>query len=123
MAKYSCPFCGFGRSWVVRRKKRKCMSCRREFGGFSYPVDGFRITAATWRSAIATFLRERTEVRIAQEAEVSLKTAQKMAHRFRLAMNGEVPDVFSGTTEMDEAYIGGQRKNKRLHIRRIQGKR
>src|SRR3989338_2833760 len=115
MAKYSCPFCGFGRSWVVRRKKRKCTSCRREFGGFSYPVDGFRITADTWRKAIATFLRERTEIRIAEETGVSLRTAQKMAHRLRLVMAGEVPGPFSGDTEMDEAYIGGQRKNKRHH--------
>lgn len=123
MANYSCPFCGFRRSWAVRRKKRKCTSCRREFGGYTYPVDGFRITAIVWRRAIATFLRERTEVRIAEEADVSLKTAQKIAHRFRLVMAGDVPDLFSGTIEMDEAYIGGQRKNKCLHIRRLQGKR
>jgi len=123
MANYSCPFCGFGRSWAVRGKKRKCKSCRREFGGCSYPVVGFRITGLVWRKAIATFLRERTETRIAEEAGVSLKTAQRMAHHLRLTMSGEVPEIFSGTTEMDEAYIGGQRKNKRLHIRRIQGKR
>lgn len=123
MANISCPHCGFGRSWVVRKKKRKCRSCRREFGGLSYPVAGFRVTAAKWRRAIATFLRERTEARVAQESGVSLKTAQKMAHHLRLAMHGEAPAVFSGVVEMDEAYIGGQRKNKRLHIRRIQGKR
>lgn len=123
MANHSCPFCGFGRSWAVRGKKRKCKSCRREFGGLTYPVDGFRITAPVWRKAVAIFLRERTEARIAEEAAVSLKTAQKMAHRLRLVMAAEVPETFSGDTEMDEAYIGGQRKNKRLHIRRIQGKR
>lgn len=86
-------------------------------------MDGFRITAIVWRKAVAIFLRERTEVRIAEEAAVSLKTAQKMAHHLRLTMAAEVPELFSGDVEMDEAYIGGQRKNKRLHIRRIQGKR
>lgn len=35
----------------------------------------------------------------------------------------EVPAPFRGPVEMDETYIGGQRKNKRLHIRRIQGKK
>jgi transposase-like protein len=123
MANISCPFCGFGRSWAVRGKKRKCRSCRREFGGSSYPVAGFRLTVTVWRKAIATFLRERTEVRIAEESGVSLKTAQKIAHHFRIIMSKEVPEVFQGAVEMDEAYIGGQRKNKRLHIRRIQGKR
>ncbi len=107
----------------MRGKKRKCTSCRREFGGCTYPVLGFRLTKAAWQKAIATFLRERTEARIAEEVGVSRKTAQKMAHYFRVKMRGEIPDIFSGIVEMDEAYIGGQRKNKRLHIRRIQGKR
>jgi transposase-like protein len=38
-------------------------------------------------------------------------------------MAKDVLPVFTGPVEMDETYIGGQRKNKRLHIRRIQGKR
>lgn len=68
-------------------------------------------------------LRERTGSRAAEEAGVSLKTAQKMTHHLRTQMLGEEPELFSGIIEMDEAYIGGQRKNKKLHIRRIQGKR
>ena len=40
-----------------------------------------------------------------------------------MLMASEVPAPFTGIVEMDETYIGGQRKNKRLHIRRIQGKR
>lgn len=68
-------------------------------------------------------LRERTGSRVAEEIGVSLKTAQKMTHRLRDAMLSEDPEKFVGTVEMDEAYIGGQRKNKKLHIRRIQGKR
>lgn len=123
MAKLSCPFCGFGRSWSLRRKKRKCKSCRREFAGNIYPVAGYRLDLLTWKKVIATFLRERTEMRIAEEANLSLKTAQKMAHHLRMLMTAVVPAPFTGIVEMDEAYIGGQRKNKRLHIRRIQGKR
>ena len=123
MAQLPCPFCGFGRSWTVRRKKRKCKSCRREYGDNTYPVTGFRITPDQWKRAVASFLRERTEKRIAEEAAVSQKTAQRMAHHLRVIMHGEIPEIFSGIIEMDEAYIGGQRKNKRLHIRRVQGKR
>lgn len=123
MAQLSCVFCGFGRSWIVRGKKRKCKQCRREFGDKSYPVTGFRLTRHTWHRAIATFLRERTQKRIAAETGVSEKTAQRMAHHLRTCMSLEIPAPFIGIVEMDEAYIGGQRKNKRLHIRRIQGKR
>jgi len=123
MAQFSCPFCECKKSWIVRGKKRKCKECYREFGGNFYPVSGFRLTAHVWRKIIAIFLRERTEKRIAEEAELGLKTAQKVAHHLRRVMSAEIPEMFKGITEMDEAYIGGQRKNKKLHIRRIQGKR
>ncbi len=123
MAKYSCPFCGFCRSWVVRGKKRKCKQCRHEFSDKTYPVQGFRLTKQTWQTVIATFLRERTGRRVASEADVSEKTAQRMLHLLRELMASEKPAQFIGIVEMDEAYIGGQRKNKRLRIRRIQGKR
>lgn len=38
-------------------------------------------------------------------------------------MSEEKSPAFIGPVEMDETYIGGQRKNKRLHIRRIKGKK
>lgn len=123
MAHITCPLCGFGRSWKLRRNKRKCKQCRREFSGRSYPASGFRINTERWSQAIAIFLRERTEKRIAAGIAVDLKTAQKIAHHLREKMFCEVPEPFHGPVEMDETYIGGQRKNKRLHIRRIQGKR
>lgn len=41
----------------------------------------------------------------------------------RESMADVLPNVFQGPLEMDETYIGGQRKNKRLHIRRIKGKK
>lgn len=37
-------------------------------------------------------------------------------------MAQDIPSIFSGPVEFDETYIGGQRKNKRLHIRRIKAK-
>lgn len=43
--------------------------------------------------------------------------------KLRVEMTCAVPEPFSGPVEMDETYIGGQRKNKRLHIRRIRAKK
>lgn len=123
MVQLSCPFCGFGRSWVVRRKKRKCKQCRREFGNRTYPVTGFRVTKEQWQKAVVIFLRERTVRRIADEVGVSMKTSQRVAHRLRSVMTKDIPTCFMGPVEMDETYIGGQRKNKHLHIRRIAAKK
>lgn len=41
----------------------------------------------------------------------------------RKKMAAITPPTFLGPLEMDETYIGGQRKNKRLHIRRIKTKK
>ena len=72
---------------------------------------------------VAVFLRERTATRVAEEIGVSEKTARLVTHHLRTVMTAEVPASFTGIVEMDETYIGGQRKNKRLHIRRIKGKK
>lgn len=49
----------------------------------------------------------------------SLGKAQHIAHQCRTIISTkEVPPFFHGPVEVDETYIGAQRKNKRLHIRR-----
>ncbi|MEK9152721.1 MAG: IS1595 family transposase [Patescibacteria group bacterium] len=122
MPQTNCPRCGYGRSWSLRRGKKKCKRCRGEYCVRTYPVTGFRVTAEAWRVAIATFLRERSLMRVAAEAGVSAKTAQRMTHALRLRMVSDAPEAFVGAVEMDETYIGGQRKNKKLHIRRVRAK-
>lgn len=117
-----CPRCFYTLFWKLRRDKLKCKKCRKEFSA-RFPVPYIRATVRMWKKCVAVFLRERTAVRIAEELSISLPTAHKMCSLLREHMHRDTPDVFVGPVEMDETYIGGQRKNKRLHIRRIQGKR
>jgi transposase-like protein len=123
MPKPLCPFCGFCRSWTIRRKRRKCKKCRREFGELIYPIRGFRATESEWLESIGTFLRERTIKRVAEENRRSHYLAERIVMRLRQAMSREAIPTLNGPIELDETYIGGQRKNKRLHIRRIKAKR
>lgn len=122
MAQTSCPFCGYGRLWKLRREKLKCKKCRRETSSDLYPVPMFRITRKQWETIVTVFLRERTSRRIEEESGVSEKTARRIAHHLRVIMTADTPPPFTGIVEMDETYIGGQRKNKKLHIRRIKAK-
>ena len=43
------------------------------------------------------------------------KSAWFMAHRIRYAMTGELPEKAGGIVEVDEAYVGGKRRNKHAH--------
>jgi transposase-like protein len=69
------------------------------------------------------FLRERTIESLVRETGISHVRAEKIVQRFRGIMTADKPRAFEGIVEMDETYIGGQRKNKKLHIRRIRSKR
>ena len=120
---YLCPKCHYSRSWNIRREKRKCKRCRYEFGLRRYLVAGLRSTVEDWGRCIAVFLRQRTGVSITTETGIGTNRAVRMAHILRTCMMADYPGRFAGPVEMDETYIGGQRKNKRLHIRKLKAKR
>src|SRR6185503_3841608 len=75
------------------------------------------------RSCIHVFLRQRAALSVSAETGIPHCRIARMVHLLRLCMAEDTPKRFLGPVEMDETYIGGQRKNKRLHIRRIKAKR
>jgi len=118
-----CPKCHHARAWKLRRQRLKCKRCRSEFGGVVYPVVGFRVSTDEWTVCIRTFLRERTIRRVTEETNRSHCLVERMVMHLRVRMASDVRGRCAGPVEMDETYIGGQRKNKRLHIRRIGAKK
>jgi transposase-like protein len=71
------------------------------------------------RCAAHAFIIHRTVRRVMSHAGISIVTAQRLCHLFRLAIDAEPPGPFVGPVEVDETYIGAQRKNQRLHIRKL----
>jgi transposase-like protein len=71
------------------------------------------------REAALAFVAHRTVRRVMPAAQLSVVTAQRICHLFRLAIAAEPRELFAGPVEVDETYIGAQRKNQRLHIRKL----
>ena len=59
------------------------------------------------------FLRGLPVVAIAQETGIERKRVLRALTYVRMAFQKDIPEVFSGTVEVDETYLGGQWKNKR----------
>ena len=57
---------------------------------------------------------------IAQEARLERKRVLRALIVVRQAMVRDVPHVFSGVVEVDETYLGGSWRNRRL-AKRVQG--
>lgn len=118
MPRPACPLCSYTRFWKVRRGRNKCRKCHAEWVPRLVRIPGIRITEAELKHAVRAFLFFRTSARIASGANIGMGRAKKLAHVFRLVMASERLPIFSGVVELDETYIGAQRKNQRLHIRK-----
>lgn len=118
-----CPFCLYTRSWKLRRGAKKCKRCRREFRVGVYPVAHIRSTVQEWKKLIEAFVTERTILSVTERTKFGQSRVEKMLTHLRLCMTEDVPPPFTGRCEADETFIGGQRKNKRIHIRRLETKR
>lgn len=119
MSPVPCPRCSHTRNWKVRRDKRKCKKCRSEFTPKKRIIRGSKLGADGLRSAALVFVIHRTVRRMMAHRHVSIATAQRLCHLFRLAIENEKRALFAGPVEVDETYIGAQRKNQRLHIRKL----
>jgi len=119
-----CPFCSYGRSWILRRHHRKCKRCRREWSpGTQFPISGLRLVRREWLRIIDTFLRDGTILAVSRECHIAYRVAQRAVLTIRMAMAGDFPESFTGTCEADETYVGGSWKNKAVHIRQQGSKR
>lgn len=69
------------------------------------------------------FLVQRSILEVTVVTGFGQGRVEKMLSHIRDRMNVSMPGPFSGICEADETFIGGQRKNKRIHIRRRPCKR
>jgi len=113
MLKPKCRKCGGKRFWKVRRKKLKCKKCRYEF---KFKIGGINLTIDQWRALLKWFLRCQSINVIIEETRISEYKVLKALNLVRRAIARDIPEVFEGIVEVDETYLGGQKKNKRKAV-------
>lgn len=86
-------------------------------------MSGIRADKGTWKRFIIAALRYRTTAGIRLHLHRSRPVILAMYGRLREVMSRDVPEVLSGTVEVDETYIGPQWRNLPWSIRKRGTKR
>lgn len=99
--------------------KRKCFSCQ-DCGTQVYPtvgtiLQGSRTPLTVWLYVVFVLSHTRTGIsakQIERETGVTYKTAWRICQLVRAALAEGNPEPFTGTVEVDEAYVGGEPRYK-----------
>lgn len=114
MVRIRCPRCHCEKLYRLGNGKRRCSSCRYDFIPHRLPL---YLTRDQWKEIINWFLLEQSSQSIANRTCIERKRVLRALTLIRRSLVKDVPEIFSGTVEVDETYLGGQWKNKRKSIR------
>lgn len=118
--KVSCPKCAFNKIYRIRREKLRCASCKYEWKQKQLPL---QLNKREWADILKWFLYGISSKSIAEQTGINRKRIIRALFKVRQAMMNDIPDIFSGTIEIDETYIGGQWKNKKKSQKACESKR
>ncbi|MEK7072302.1 MAG: IS1595 family transposase [Patescibacteria group bacterium] len=110
MIRQRCKRCLSSNFYLVRRGRKRCKKCGYEF---KPRIANFNLTKQEWRKLIFWFVLEQPIREIEKQTALSHYSVSKATKLLRVVMTKDVPGIFSGTVEVDETYLGGQKKNKK----------
>jgi len=113
MYKVKCKKCNGKKFWKVRRGKLRCKNCLYEF---KPKLGGISLTKYQWKALLKWFLRCQSINAICEETRISKYKVLKALSLVRQLMAKDIPEVFEGIVEVDETYLGAQKKNKRKSV-------
>lgn len=112
-----CPFCGHKHCYLHNGIDRfTCKQCQKQFSlRINTIFEDSRLPLVKWFLAIyfeTTMKKGISSYTLAKYLSITQKSAWFMLQRIREVMKNDNNNKFDGTTEIDEAYLGGSETNK-----------
>jgi len=108
--KLVCIKCKGKKFWKLDNGEYRCIVCRKDIR--PRPVAGMKLIKRQWIKLIDLYFLGANGPALKEKLSMSLVTINKALRILRTCMMLDIPDIFSGTVEVDETYLGGQKKNK-----------
>ena len=112
--KFSCPKCKKKNYWITSCGRLKCKSSKLLYT----PRENiFNILNKLLKQIISEFILGHSTNIILERVNISKYKLLKILTLLRIEMAKDVPEIFDGYVEVDETYLGGQMKNRKMKER------
>lgn len=106
-----CKRCNKNKCYFLNSGRYRCRACKYTF---NVSKDKFNVSPRIIKAIVKDFILEHSTNVIFSQQPISKYSLLKLLTACRMEMIKDISEVFSGTVEVDETYLGAKMKNRRL---------